>query len=810
MFDRPAVVVAAALAAVVFFGWHAGDFRLDASADSLLLENDPDLEFSRQVDIRYGIRESVVVAYVPEADLFSRAELDRLARLRGELLAVDRVESVDSILNVPLFGDTPLTGLSDDYLTLMDEAADLERARREIRENPVFRNALLSPDGRAAGIQVGFAIDQTARELVSRRTALRGLRREGAITPAQAAELREVEARYADHSAAAAERRRGTIAAIRAILDRYRDGAVIHLGGAPMIADDLVTFVEADLTNFSLAVAALIVLALGAIFRRVRWVVMPLLCCAAAGVVVVGVLGMMDWRVTVVSSNFVSLLLIVTISLTVHLTVRYRQLRATRRRTGQARLLRHAVLSMYRPCLYTALTTIVAFGSLIVSGILPIITFGWMMMMGVAVALLTAFTLFPSVMSLLGRERAPAPAEPPSGLTAALARLTDRLGARVLLVYGAALAFGVAGLSMLRVENSFIDYFRQDTEIWQGMRLFDDRLGGTLSFDAVVNLPRADAGFEDDFGGFDDGFGGGADEDAYWFTASRMERIKAMHEYLDGDPRTGKVLSFGAIVQLAERLNGGEPVDGLLWPILYSRIPASLRDTVVTPFLSIADSQARFNVRVVESAPDLNRDELLRDVETGLEEAFGLDDEDVRLSGVLVMYNNVLQSLFQSQILTLGVVMLAIMLMFLVLFRSPAVAALCIVPNLVAAAFVLGVMGWLDIPLDIMTITIAAISVGIGVDNTIHYMHRFRREFARLGNYRRTMHFCHGSIGRAMYFTSMTIVAGFSILALSNFIPTVVFGLLTSLAMLVALTGSLTLLPQLLITFRPLGPEARS
>jgi predicted RND superfamily exporter protein len=289
-----------------------------------------------------------------------------------------------------------------------------------------------------------------------------------------------------------------------------------------------------------------------------------------------------------------------------------------------------------------------------------------------------------------------------------------------------------------------------------------------------------------------------------------MEQIQAIHEYLDADLQTGKVLSFGAIVQLAEALNGNQEVDGFLWAILYNRIPEALKDTVLNPFISVADNQTRFNVRVIESAPDLNRNELLQRIERGVEEEFGFAEEDVRITGILVMYNNVLQSLFQSQILTLGVVMLAIMLMFLTLFRSFSIAVLCIIPNAIAAAFVLGIMGWLNIPLDIMTITIAAISVGIGVDNTIHYMHRFKREFPRFGNYRQTMFFCHNSIGRAMYFTSMTIVAGFSILALSNFIPTIVFGLLTSLAMLVALTGSLTLLPQLLITFKPLGVETHT
>jgi len=463
---------------------------------------------------------------------------------------------------------------------------------------------------------------------------------------------------------------------------------------------------------------------------------------------------------------------------------------------------------MFRPCLYTALTTAVAFGSLIVSGILPIITFGWMMMMGVATALLVAFTLFPSVMSILNKDESQSSPNLKLNLTSALANLTDRLGRKVLVAYALVLLFSVIGLSQIRVENSFIDYFRENTEIFQGMSLFDDKLGGTLSFDVLVDLPDVEGGADD---GFDDGFGFGdepaGDEDAYWFTAPKMDQVKAIHEYLDNDPQTGKVLSFGAVIQLAEKLNANQPVDGLLWALLYSRIPQTLKDTVLNPFVSIDENQLRFNVRVIESAENLNRNELLQRIELGVEQEFGFAEEEVRLTGILVMYNNVLQSLFQSQILTLGVVLFAIMLMFLVLFRSFKIAIICIIPNIVAAAFVLGMMGWMNIPLDIMTITIAAISVGIGVDNTIHYMHRFRREFPRFGNYRDTMFFCHNSIGRAMYFTSMTIVAGFSILALSNFIPTIVFGLLTSVAMLVALTGSLTLLPQLLITFKALGAE---
>jgi uncharacterized protein len=814
VFDRPWLTLAVLIFIAASFGYYAQFFRLDASADSLLLEGDAELEYSRQVNVRYGLRESVIVAYTPlEGELFSRPVLARLQALRADLLTLPRVESVDSILNVPIFEDTPLTGISEDYLTL-EQDIDLAAAKAELMSSPVFSNAVVSPDGETAGMLVSFELDLKAQTLLARRSELREAGALGALEADDVAELRAVEQEYSAYTVMTGARQSATIAEIRDMLNNYRGEAQIYLGGAPMIADDLVTFVRGDLSSFSFGVLAFIILALGLIFRKLRWVALPLACCAIAGVTMVGILGLMDWRVTVVSSNFISLLLIITISLTVHLTVRYRELRATRRSSNHDKLMRHAILSMFKPCLYTGLTTAVAFGSLIVSGISPIISFGWMMVIGVFAAIVVVFGVFPAVLSLLPQDQTKLSSDLRLGVTTGLARLTARLNNRVLAIYAVITLLSIVGLAQLKVENSFIDYFREKTEIFQGMTLFDEKLGGTLSFDVIVDLPDEPEdvdGFDDGFGdSFDDGFGNGGDDDAYYFTAPKMDLVEEIHRYLDDDPQTGKVLSFGAVVQLARQLNGNEPIDGVLWAVLYSRIPETLKDTVLKPFISIEENQLRFNVRVIESDPDLKRNELLQRVERGIEEKFGFSDDQVNVTGVLVLYNNVLQSLYESQILTLGVVMLVIMLMFLLLFRSLAIAMICIIPNAIAAAFVLGIMGWLGIPLDIMTITIAAISVGIGVDNTIHYMHRFRREYPRFGNYRQTMFYCHNSIGRAMYFTSMTIVAGFSILALSNFIPTIVFGLLTSLAMLVALIGSLTLLPQLLIVFKPLGPETQA
>lgn len=807
VFERPWLVIGLLLAALGVGGWYAQYFKLDVSPDSLLMEDDKELEFSREVNNRYGVRDAVTVAFTPrELDLLSSESLAIMAVIRDELLAMERIESVDSLLNVPVFGDTPLTGISEDYLTVLDEGLDPEAVREELMNNPVFSNAIISPDGTTGAMLVSFYLDTTYIELINRRTELRNKRNAEGLTAAESEELIRVSQDFDAHSSLAADLRHQDISRIRGILSAHQHEVQLYLGGAPMIADDLVTFVRSDLATFSLGVFAFIVVALGLIFRRLRWVFLPLACCAVAGVIVTGILGGMDWRVTVVSSNFMSLLLIITISLTVHLIVRYRELRASRRFSNQRKLVRHAVKAMFRPCLYTALTTVVAFGSLVVSGITPIISFGWIMVMGVLTALIVVFLLFPAMMSLLPAEVVDPGRKLRFNFTGFLARLTQKQGRRVLWFYGLVFLISVIGISRLQVENSFIAYFDKGTEIYQGMKLFDDKLGGTLSFDVLVNMPGGGVAFDDFDDGFDDGFEGD-NNDVYWFTADKMNELRLMHEYLDSHPHTGKVLSFGAVVQLAEQLNGNQPVDSFLWALLYTMLPDALRDTVLTPFVSIADNEARFNVRVIESDPELNRNALIRDVNEGLQAEFGLQPEDVQVTGMLVLYNNVLQSLYQSQIMTLGVVLGAIMLMFLVLFRSLKIAVLCIIPNVIAAGFVLGIMGWMAIPLDIMTITIAAISIGIGVDNTIHYMHRFMREFHRIGNYRETMHYCHNSIARAMYFTSMTIVAGFSILVLSNFIPTIVFGLLTSIAMVVALLGALTLLPQLLITFRPLGPE---
>ncbi|MGR9092728.1 MAG: MMPL family transporter, partial [Gammaproteobacteria bacterium] len=309
---------------------------------------------------------------------------------------------------------------------------------------------------------------------------------------------------------------------------------------------------------------------------------------------------------------------------------------------------------------------------------------------------------------------------------------------------------------------------------------------------------------ESEFGDLDELFGEIESEDSdTWFTPTKVDRIKRVHDYLDSLDAVGKVLSLATVVRVAEDLNDGNEFDAFQLNVIYKRMPYVLRAAMIDPYVSIVDDEARVSVRIYDSQPDLRRRALLERIDKELQDSVGLEPGEYQLTGLLVLYNNMLQSLFKSQIQTLGVVMLGIMIMLSILFRSLKVAAIGVIPNLLAATSILGFMGWAGIPLDMMTITIAAITIGIAVDDCIHYLYRFKEEYPTIGNYTQTMHYCHANIAKAAFYTTITIVVGFSILVLSNFIPTILFGLLTAVAMIIALIAALTLMAKLILMWRP-------
>ena len=809
---RPRTVLVLLVVILVAVGVHARDFRLDASADSLLLESDPDLRRFREVQKRYRTQDLLVVTFTPEAELFSDASLRTLATLRDELSRVEDVDSVTTILDVPLLesSDVPVSELSENIPTLETPGMDRARAREELTRSPIFSESILSADARTTALLLSMKDDPELESLRARRQELLAASEGGGLEDAGEQELVEVRARYEHAHRRAAERRSASVAAVRAVLAPYREHGTLHLGGVPMITSDMVDFVRKDLLVFGGGVLVFLVAMLGFVFRRPRWVLLPLACCAFAGLFMIGLLGMVGWKVTVISSNFLALMLIITLSMNIHLAVRYRQLRRDRPELDHLELVALTVSYMARPCLYTALTTIIGFGSLVFSGIKPVIDFGWMMSIGLAVTFVTSFTLFPCGLALLGRGAAgEAPTRREFRFTAPLAVLCTRHGGLVLLATGALAVVCLAGISRLEVENSFIDYFGRNTEIHQGMRLIDRELGGTTPLNVVLDLDEARIFGEDedeeDEEWFDDELEDEAlgRDPAYWFTTFKVQRIKEVHDYLDSLPEVGKVLSLASALRVAESLNDGRELDSFLLALLYRRLPDEVRAALIDPYISVENNEARIFARVLDSRPDLRRAELLERIRQDLDEGLGLEEADASVTGLLVLYNNMLQSLYRSQISTLGAVLAGVGLMLVVLFRSFTLALVGIVPNLLAAGLVLGLMGLARIPLDMMTITVAAITIGIAVDNSIHYIYRFREELPGSGDYLKTLELCHANIGRAVFYTSCTIIFGFSILVLSNFLPTIYFGVLTGLAMLVALLASLTLLPKLILMVRP-------
>ena len=822
--QRPAIILLLVAMAAVFFGLHTPDFKLDASADSLVLENDQALRYYRAVRARYGSDDNLIVTYTPHGDLFSDAVLDDIRTLRQALSSLERVESVVSLLDVPLISSPPITlaEMSRAIRTLDTQGTDRTLARQEFVTSPLYRNLLISPDGKTTALQVNLRRDETYHQLLERRNQLRVKRLDNTLSAEEDAALAAVSREFDAYSASLLDQQDADIAAVRAILDRHRDDADLYLGGVPMIVADSIDLIRHDLVIFGIGVLAFIILLLAIAFRKLRWVILPMLTCMITGLLMIGWLGLVDWPVTVVSSNFISLLLIITLSLTIHLIVRYRELHAERPTAGQLELVRATVRTKVGPCFYTALTTIVAFGSLLFSGIRPVIDFGWMMAVGIALAFVLAFTLFPAILMFL-KPGTPARLRDITGaITRFFARLIRRFGNPVLAAFALVMVLSVIGITLLSVENRFIDYFKDDTEIYRGMELIDRTLGGTTPLDVIIDAPPEPAAGEADNSEeysaadtfLDDLFmeaGGdaGITGESYWFNTYMLADVAAIHDYLDELPETGKVLSIVTATRMLESLNDGKPIDDFFLSILFKKLPEDVKSTLFDPYLSEDGDQIRFGIRVFESDPDLQREVLIQKIRRHLIDNMRVGADQVHVSGMLVLYNNMLQSLFRSQIMTLGVVFFAIMLMFMVSFRSLKMAAIAIIPNILAALQVLGLMGWLGISLDIMTITIAAIVIGIAVDNTIHYVHRFTEEFPRDKDYWATVGRCHNSIGRAMYYTAVTITLGFLILALSNFVPTIYFGLLTGFSMVVALLADLTLLPLLLVLLKPLGPEVQ-
>ncbi len=817
--EKPLLSLIMVFLVVGYFSYHTPKFKLDASAESLVLENDDSLQYYRKISKSYGSDDFLIITYAPYKDLMSDAVLADLKSMSDELAKLDRVHSIDSILNVPLLNSprVEISKLDKDIRTLETPGMDRELARREFLESPIYKTLLLSPDGKITIIRINFKRDEKYFSLLYQRNDWREKKKNTGLSEEEEVLFAKAQSEFLDYHAKALDKDDRMIKTVRDIMDRHRDHAEMFLGGVPMITSDMIGFIEHDLETFGLGVLAFLILILSLFFKKIRWVTLPMVCCVITVLVMVGFLGLMDWRVTVISSNFVSILLIITMSLTIHLIVCYRDINDHQPGLSQKELVWQTTRRMAQPCFYTSITTIVAFVSLIISGIRPVIDFGWIMTIGIALAFGLNFIFFPAVLVLLKPEVPGNGKDSTRDVTLAIAGFTNRNRNAILLGSLILAAISIIGISKLEVENRFIDHFKSNTEIYRGMEVIDQKLGGTTPLDIVLNpdqkffdyLKEASEKKEDSF---DDPFAEVAEkvEINYWFNSNMLDQVEKIHDYLESLPEVGKVQSISTLIKVFTQLDKGRKPDDYDLALIRKLMPENVKDSLVNPYLSRDANQIHINMRLIESDPTLRRSELIEKIRTYLVNELKIAPETIHFTGMVVLYNNMLQSLYRSQILTIGVVFLAIMFMFTILFKSFSLALIGTIPNLLAAGTVLGLMGWLGIPLDMMTITIAAITVGIAVDDTIHYIHRFQNEFKQEPNYLSAMNRCHGSIGKAMYYTSVTITLGFSILALSEFMPTIYFGLLTGAAMVVALIGALTLLPLLIVVFRPLGVERAS
>ena len=769
------------------FGFFSKDFKLDASSETLLIDGDPDLKYLKEINKRYGSKEFLILTYTPNERMVSDVSINNLLSLKYKLQSLDWVESVITLLDVPLLSssDSPLQERLEKFTTLKDENIDRERGYKEILESPVFRNFVISEDGKTSGIIIYLKKDETS-------DFLRGK------------DKNQIE-EYKDNLK---KKRHQNIVQTREIIKDYNEVGNIHLGGIPMIADDMMTFIKSDIIFFGLGVLLFIITTLWFVFRKLIWIIVPISSCFFSVLIMMGLLGLIGWKVTVISSNFIALMLILTMAMNIHLSTRFLQLRKKFPDLQNIEIIKMTTSKMILPILYTVLTTILAFLSLIFSEIKPIIDFGWMMTLGLIISFIITFTLLPTLLNFVSDNNVEIKENNESKITSFFGKVSINNKNIIFAFTILVIVLSITGISRLEVENSFINYFNKNTEIYKGMKLIDEKLGGTTPLEVILkfgnpeeksNETQEEDGFED----WDDGEN--QNDDKYWFTKDKVDRIKAVHDYLDKLDAVGKVLSFSSIIEVATKLNNNVPLGTLEMGVLYSKIPDSIKKQIIDPYISINDNEARISLRIKDSKDGLRRNELIKKINYDLKNKLKLDESEFKLAGVLILFNNLLQSLFKSQILTLGLVMIGIFAMFMILFKNIRLSLIGVVPNFIAAFFILGIIGLLGIPLDMMTITIAAITIGIAVDNSIHYIYRFKEEFMKNNNYEETIKLCHSTVGVAILNTSITIVFGFSILIFSKFIPTIYFGIFTGIAMLLAMISVLTLLPCLILISKPFG-----
>jgi len=810
-----AVLLALAIITGIF-GYYAQYLSIDASAETLLLENDQDLKLTREVHGRYISPDYLVVSFSPKEDMLADSTLSTIRNLKEALLKIDGVESITSILDVPLLQSPPkpIQEVIGNVQTLESPNVDRSLVQKELTTSPLYAHNLVSNDFKTTAIMVNLKDDVKYTELLTARNKYILLSQERALSKEEKLQFEAAKKEFKAYRDSTRDVTHQLIENVRTVLKPYKGEGDLFLGGVMMIADDMISFVKNDIEIYGVAILVIMIVILWIIFRQVRFVVLPIIVSISAVVITTGINALLGLEVTVISSNYVAMQLITTLSLVIHLIVCYREEYALYPNVSQKELLGVVFERMSIPSVFVILTSVAGFGSLMTCDILPIIDLGNMMNIGVTISLLVTYTLFPAMMMLLQKEPPVLVFDKAFTLNESFATIVEHHKKLIVTVVLSLAVFSFFGTSRLVVENSFINYFKESTEIYKGMKKIDNNLGGTTPLEIVVKFPKATTEVQSDanvsaIDGFENEFDAMSSDAKYWFTAQKMETILKVHDYLLSLPEIGNVSSLGTLSKVGRILKNGQDFDNFELALMYNELSSEYKKILISPYVNIEHDEARFVIRVVDSNKDLRRNELLQTIQKGLQSDVGLDPQNYKLVGMMVLYNNMLQSLFSSQISTLGLAVLSLGAMFLFLFRSLKIALLAMTVNMVPISVIFGIMGFANIPLDMMSITIASIALGITVDNTIHYYYRFREELKIDGDYVASMHRAHGTIAFGMFYYSLATIVGFLVMVTSNFIPTLIFGLLTVIVLITAIISDLLFSPFLVVVFKPFGKGAK-
>ena len=763
---------------LIFASFYIKDFRIDASSDSLVSQGDEDFKYFSYYQDLFPTKNSLVIA-IKSNDKVDKLLLTEIEKISKKLSVLPEVYSVFNINKAPilLLNETNLLDLANNnYETIIDTNLAIKDVLNEFAKSPIYSDQIINKNKNITSIVIFLNQNNKALDLKENKN------------------LYLSQGKYYSIKTEIDKERNELIKKIRNIINNSNKDFTYYLGGVEMISSDVISYVKNDILTFSLIVLLIIILILFIIFRRVKWVFAILFTSISAVYLSIGLAGFINFEITAVSANFLSLMFVLSISMNVHIMNNYLQ--------RDIKIIENFRM-MFWPCFYTFLTTIVAFVSLVISDIKPVIDFGIIMIIALLIVLISSFVILPLIVSFFSKEEKSYSLNLSflkSFYPFAYKNSKYILGLNILIFF-----ISLYGITNLNVENSFIKYFKKNTEIYKGMYLIDNELGGTTPLDIILKFKNDDQiidtkikaeeeddlEIEDDFFS-DDLFG---EENNVWFSNEKIETIKSVHQYLEDRIEIGKVTSIYSLIDTANQINKSD-LSMFELSVLYNEIPINYKTDLIDPYLNVENNMIKISTRVKDSK-DINRNDLINDINSFLLNEFD-NLEEFKVNGLLVLYNNMLKSLFSSQIKSLGFVILAIFIMFVILFRSLKLSIIGIIPNIFASTFILGLIGLLKIPLDIMTITIAAISIGIAVDNTIHYIYRYKENLKLGRNHSEMIEKTHLTVGNAVLITSIAITAGFLTLCLSNFVPTVYFGLFTSLAMIFAMIGVLITLPSIL------------